>query len=120
MLIGLRLDPARSTLLTGFFKQYCTLTMKEEHLLQRKLAQELTPEEVRQIVEITTSWHKKGRLEGRQEVFVIQVQKRFGALPADILEEVNSFSIEQMDTLLDRIFEVSSLDELCQVVSSLN
>lgn len=98
--------------------------MKEEHLLQRKLPQELSPEEVRQIVEITTSWHKKGRLEGRlegrQEVFVRQAQKRFGALPPDILETVKGFSIEQLDTLTECILEVSSLEELRRAVSSLN
>jgi predicted transposase YdaD len=101
---------------------------REEQSLHQKLTQELTPEEVQGIMEITTSWHNKGRLEGklegrlegRQEIFVKLAQKRFGALPPDILEKIKELSVEQLDLQAERLIEVSSLDELRQAVNSAN
>lgn len=120
MLIRLCLDPARSTLLTGFFENYCVLTEKEEQELQQKVVQELTPKEVLAVMEITTSWHEKGRLEGISKILIKQSQKRFGTLPPDILGKIKELSVEQLDTLAERILEVASLDELRQAVNSLN
>ena len=128
MLIRLRLDPARSALLAGFFENYCVLTEKEEQELRQKVAQELTQKEVLAVMEITTSWHEKGRQEGRLEgrlegiskILIKQSQKRFGALPPDILEKIKDLSVEQLDLLAERLLEVASLDELRQAVNSLN
>jgi hypothetical protein len=63
MLTKMRLDPARMTLLTGFFETYLKLNQQEEKLLEIELNQ-LPAEEVDKIMEITTSWHEKGRMEG--------------------------------------------------------
>ncbi len=124
MLIRLRLDPAHSTLLTGFFENYCVLTEKEEQELRQKVVQEFTQKEVLAVMEITTSWHEKGRQEGRLEgiskILIKQSQKRFGALPPDILEKIKELSVEQLDLLAESLLEVASLDELRQAVNSLN
>jgi predicted transposase/invertase (TIGR01784 family) len=63
MLVRLQLDPARKKLLTGFFEAYLKLNKREEEQLKIELNQ-LPAEEVDKIMEITTSWHEKGRMEG--------------------------------------------------------
>lgn len=91
-------------------------------------------------MEITTSWHEKGRqegrvegklegrlegrlegklegrLEGRQEIFIKLSEKRFGVLPPDILNKIKDLSVEQLDILAERLLEVASLDELRQAL----
>ncbi|TEB08161.1 hypothetical protein Psch_01716 [Pelotomaculum schinkii] len=75
-------------------------------------------------MEITTSWHEKGRqegrLEGRQEIFVKLAEKRFGALPHDILGRIKELSVDQIDILAEHLLDVASLDELRHEVTSLN
>jgi hypothetical protein len=66
MLTKLQIDPARMTLLTGFFETYLKLNKDEEQILETEL-QKLPVEEARKMMEITTSWHEKGRREGLEE-----------------------------------------------------
>jgi hypothetical protein len=66
MLVRLQLDPARTQLLTGFFETYLKLNNREEKLLETELNQ-LPAEEVDKIMELTTSWQEKGRMEGFME-----------------------------------------------------
>ena len=67
MLANMRLDLARDTLLTAFFETYLRLNKAEEEEYQQRLPRELKPEEVRYFMEITTSYHEKGREEGIKE-----------------------------------------------------
>ena len=66
MLTRLRLDPARMTLLAGFFETYLKLNADEEQAFENEL-RKLNAEEVQKMMEITTSWHEKGRAEGEAE-----------------------------------------------------
>ena len=65
MLVGLQLDPARTELLAAFFETYLKLNPQEEILLHHEIEQ--MPKEVR-VMELMTSWEKKGRKEGKIEV----------------------------------------------------
>ncbi|MBS3977458.1 MAG: Rpn family recombination-promoting nuclease/putative transposase [Syntrophomonadaceae bacterium] len=67
MLANMRLDLARNTLLTAFFETYLKLNKTEEEEYRQRLPIELKPEEVRYFMEITTSYHEKGREEGIRE-----------------------------------------------------
>ncbi|MBS4024365.1 MAG: hypothetical protein KGZ96_01680 [Clostridia bacterium] len=61
MLTKMQLDSARSSLLTAFIETYVKLTEDEEVLYRDRLKQELTQKEVEKLIEITTSYHEKGR-----------------------------------------------------------
>ena len=67
MLVNMSLDVARSTLLTAFMEKYLTLTEQEEKIFETRVKEELTLEEVKEMEQITTSYHEKGRLKGRAE-----------------------------------------------------
>jgi len=66
MLTRLHLDPARMELLGSFFESYLKLNDREEEQFQWEL-EKLDPKEVEVIMQITTSWHEKGRAAGIAE-----------------------------------------------------
>jgi len=89
-------------------------------MLQQKISEELKPEEAQKAMEITTSWHEKGRREGRQEgyrsILLKQIKKRLGAVPADIEQNVAGMKIEQLDLLAEKILEITTEEDLRRVI----
>lgn len=63
MITKMQLDIAKITLLTGFFETYLKLNIEEERQLEKAINQ-LNPKEAEKMLELTTSWHEKGREEG--------------------------------------------------------
>ncbi|WP_170006397.1 RpnC/YadD family protein [Bacillus fonticola] len=66
MLIRLELDPARMSLVTGFFETYVQLDETEEQQLKEEVSA-LNPKEGEKIMEVMTSYERRGREEGREE-----------------------------------------------------
>jgi hypothetical protein len=66
MITRLKLDPARIHLLTTFFETYLKLNQEEEEQLSEKIHQMPREEEVK-ILELLTSWEKKGLEKGLQK-----------------------------------------------------
>lgn len=66
MLLKLELDPARLALVGGIFEKYLKLSPTEELELNDYLNQ-IPKDEVNHIMELMTSWEKKGLKKGREE-----------------------------------------------------
>jgi predicted transposase/invertase (TIGR01784 family) len=66
MLTRLELDPARIDLIAGIFETYLKLNENEEDKLIAEI-RKLNPKEEAKVMEITTSWHEKGKEEGMKE-----------------------------------------------------
>ncbi|VEF46610.1 transposase YhgA family protein [Bacillus freudenreichii] len=65
MLLRLQLDPARMQMLTSFFETY--LKLKEQQILVEEIRM-TNPKEEAELMELITSWEKKGRgRSGRRE-----------------------------------------------------
>ena len=64
--VRMELDPARMTLLTGFFETYLRLNEVEERKLEEAMGK-IDEKEARRMIEITTSWEERGRVKGRAE-----------------------------------------------------
>jgi predicted transposase YdaD len=111
-LARMQLDPARMELVTAFFDSYLELTAEEERLLEERLPEELTGEEVKLVVEITTSWHRKGRQEGRQELLFKLLRKRLGSLSSEVEARIAALSAEQSDQLAERLFDITNEADL--------
>ncbi|WLR51870.1 Rpn family recombination-promoting nuclease/putative transposase [Bacillus tianshenii] len=90
MLVKMELDDARMTLLTGFFERYLKLSEREEVTLQAEITT-LPQEEEEAVMKIETSWHKKGREEGRKSSLYEVAEK--------MLRE--GFSIEQIKKITE-------------------
>ena len=55
---------------------------------------------------------KKGREEGKAEVLIKQLIKKFGFLSEDYKNKIKNLSSDVMDIILLDIFEIKSLSEL--------
>lgn len=128
MLARLKLDPARAELIGGFFETYLKLTAQEEEEFYREL-DKMDQKEALAIMQITTSWHEKGRLEGRiegkiegkiektQEIICKFLARRFGVESAEIQEKVRRMtSLETLDAVLTEIFAADSFAEAERVI----
>ncbi|WP_406678059.1 Rpn family recombination-promoting nuclease/putative transposase [Moorella sp. ACPs] len=116
LLTRMQLDPARMELITAFFESYLVLNAEEEKTLQEKLPEELQPEEVQRVMELTTSWHLKGRQQGRQEILLRQLRKRLGTISSEVEVKIKTLSVEQLDDLAEKILDITSEDELLKVL----
>ena len=67
LMVTLKLDRARMRLIAAFVDTYLNLSEAEDRRFSRSLAEaRLRPEQRREVVEIVTSWERKGIEKGRQ------------------------------------------------------
>lgn len=94
MLIRMKLDLARMELLGGFFESYLKLSSEEEAELQLEISK-VDRKEAEAIMQITTSWHEKGREEGKIEgkIETAKVALKKG-LPVDLVAEITGLTQE--------------------------
>jgi len=127
MLIHMQLDPARMTLLTGFFETYLILNEAEERKLEEEMGK-IDEKEAKIMMEITTSWQEKGRIEGRIEgrvegriegrvegqvnILVRLLKKKFSNMPVEIENRVRTLSAERLQELAETIFELETIEDV--------
>ncbi|NLI12953.1 Rpn family recombination-promoting nuclease/putative transposase [Pelotomaculum propionicicum] len=121
MLVRMKLDPARMELLAGFFETYLKLNREEEEQYNRELGT-LDRKEVDIIMQITTSWHEKGRAEGnieaRREVIRKYLDRRFGKKSAGLQEKVQQMSsLKVLDYVLEELFAANTLEEARAIIN---
>lgn len=121
MLTRMKLDPARMTLLGGFFEAYLKLSRQEEEEFFRELGK-MDKREAEKIMEITTSWHEKGRAEGltkgkmeaKQEAIYEFLVRRFGV---DIREKVLQLTdLAVLDQVMAALFAADTPEEAQGIV----
>ncbi|MBW4506823.1 MAG: hypothetical protein KME64_09970 [Scytonematopsis contorta HA4267-MV1] len=66
LLATLKLDPARVKMISGFVDTYLQLNAKEEKVFQAEISK-IGLDEREEIMEIVTSWERKGKKEGKKE-----------------------------------------------------
>lgn len=119
MLVRMELDLARMTLLTGFFESYLKLNEAEERRLEEDMGK-IDEKEAQKMMEITTSWQEKGRVEGRMEgivegqagLLIRQLKKKFTHLPAEMEEQVRALPVEKLQQLAEAIFDIKTLEDV--------
>lgn len=121
MLVRMKLDPARMELLAGFFETYLKLNREEEEQYNWELGT-LDLKEVDIIMQITTSWHEKGRAEGnieaRREVIRKYLDRRFGKKSAGLQEKVQQMSsLKVLDYVLEELFAANTLEEARAIIN---
>jgi predicted transposase/invertase (TIGR01784 family) len=103
LLATLRLDPARTRLISGFVDTYLRLNQQEEQVFQAEVGR-LEPNERETIMQIVTSWMEQGLEQGlergRQETQVEIARKMIQRnLPLETIAEVTGLSIAQLQQL---------------------
>lgn len=115
MLVRMELDPARNTLLTGFFETYLKLNEEEEKQLEAEIGK-IDTKEAEKMMEITTSWERKGRVEGRVEgqadLLIRLLKKKFTNVPTEIENQVKALPAEKLQQLAEAIFDLETFEDV--------
>ncbi|WP_061215320.1 DUF4351 domain-containing protein [Syntrophomonas wolfei] len=128
MLVRMELDPARMTLLTGFFETYLILNEEEERKLEEEMGK-VDEKEAKRMIEITTSWEEKGKMKGRMEgkaegkaegqasILLRLLKKKFGYMPVEMENRVMSMPVEKLQELAEAIFDLETIDDVNSFIS---
>lgn len=111
LLVTLKLDPAKMQLISGFIDTYLNLNPDEEQIFQNQLST-MELQEQEQIMEITTSWQRKGRVEGQTDTILRLLNRKLGNLPDEISIQIKSLKHSQLDTLTEDLLDFQTLDDL--------
>lgn len=133
MLVTLKLDMARTRLISGFVDAYLRLSSEEEELFDSELAS-LTKSDQEDIMEITTSWTEKGikigleqgleqglargleqgRVHEANRLIVKLLSKRFGTIQSTLLERIQLLSVTQLEELAEAVLDFGTIADLQQ------
>ncbi len=64
------------------------------------------------MMEITTSWERKGRVEGQADLLIRLLKKKFTDVPAEIENQVKALPAEKSQELAEAIFDLKSIDDV--------
>lgn len=117
MILRMRLDPARQQFLIGFFDTYVPLTWPEEETVQQKLAEELPPQEVKEMTEILTSYHLRGKEEGKlatlQGTLLKLAVRKLGTISTELENQIlKNTNIAQLENAVENIFDFNDEETL--------
>jgi predicted transposase YdaD len=123
MMVTLKLDPARATLISAFMDSYLKLTAAEMVVYNRRV-EAIEPKEREAFMEWTNEWIEKGKaqgiLEGRQEgrqqerrdMLSRQLRRRLGPDAALLSETLAKLSFDQLDDLAEAFLDFKTLADV--------
>jgi flagellar biosynthesis/type III secretory pathway protein FliH len=119
LLAGAPLTGAQRRLIGQFVDIYLPLNAREEQALAAEVAR--LPGAAKEVVmELITSWERKGRAEGLREglregqrlVVERMLMRRFGALPSGVRERLATLTADELTALADALLDFTSLAEV--------
>ncbi|WP_232282781.1 DUF4351 domain-containing protein [Roseiflexus sp. RS-1] len=119
LLAGAPLTGAQRQLIGQFVDIYLPLNAREEQALAAEVAR--LPGAAKEVVmELITSWERKGRAEGLREglregqrlVVERMLMRRFGALPSGVRERLATLTADELTALADALLDFTSLAEV--------
>jgi len=123
LLAGAPLSGAQRRLIGQFVDIYLPLNAREEQALAAEVAR--LPGAAKEVVmELITSWERKGRAEGLREgraeglregqrlVVERMLTRRFGALPSGVRERLATLTADELTALADALLDFTSLAEV--------
>ncbi len=117
LLTTLKLDAAKTKMISGFVDSYLQLSEQEERAFQSQINR-IESEEKEKIMAITTSWKEEGIREGRKLELIESILEilQFKSINlTDALElKINNLEISQLKKLRKACLEFENVDELQQ------
>lgn len=111
LLATLKLDLARTRLISGFVDTYLTLNTTEEQTFQTELDRMgLNKEE--KVMEIVTSWMRTGMRNEAEKLVLRQLNRRFGPIEAELEQRIQALSIDRVEDLSDALLDFSDRSQL--------
>ncbi len=116
MIANLKLDKARTFLISGFIDNYLRLNPDEEQQFRVEVDKIKLPTEREDVMELTTSWKEEGILQGRElgerSLVVRQLTRKLGNLSPELLARVNGLSIDRVEALAEDLLDFISVGDL--------
>jgi predicted transposase YdaD len=115
LLVTLKLDPAKTRLISKFIDTYLRLNDGEEQTFKAELDKIGTTQK-EAIMQVTTSWEEKGietGIEIGQRLLILrQLNSRFGSMSGNLQTQVESLSLNQLESLSEALLNFNSFDDL--------
>jgi hypothetical protein len=131
LLATLRLDPARTRLISGFVDTYLRLTAQEEQVFQREI-DKLEASTQESIMQIVTSWMEQGIEQGMEQGIEQGIKRgieqgahrearslirrllarRVGDVPQEMVQHIEGLSLGQLEALAEALLEFQTLADL--------
>jgi hypothetical protein len=107
LLVTLKLDPAKTRLISKFVDSYLRLNDREEQTFQAEL-DKIDAEQKEAIMQVTTSWEAKGQ----QSIVSLQLEQKIGQLPESLDSRISSLSPSKLSSLAIALLNFNSIDDL--------
>lgn len=131
MLTGLKLDPAKTQLITGFINTYLKLDQEEKQVFEAALKKLEPTEQKEQVMQVMNEWIEegiergieqgieqgieRGRHEERLDLILRQLNRKVHQiLPTEIEKQVSRLSDMQLVALADALLEFNTLTDLTE------
>ncbi|MGH8001129.1 MAG: Rpn family recombination-promoting nuclease/putative transposase [Brasilonema sp.] len=111
LLTSLRLNPAQVQLISGFIDTYLELNSQEEVVFQEQLAT-IEPKEQEKVMQIVTSWMRKGEKQGELKLLMRQLNRRLGEISPQLIKRIENLSTFELENLGEALLDFSSVADL--------
>ncbi|MBD2452765.1 DUF4351 domain-containing protein [Nostoc sp. FACHB-87] len=119
LLATLKLDPARTRLISGFVDTYLQLNQQEEQVFQEEIGR-LEVNQQEDVMEIVTSWMRQGIEQGIEQganrearsLVLRLLSRKLGELPQEVRSQIDVLSLTQLESLGEALLDFSSLLDL--------
>lgn len=115
VLATLKLDPARTELISGFVDTSLKLNSTEETIFQEEIGR-MGLEEQEEIMEIVTSWMERGVERGARQqteaLILRQLNHRFRQMAGPIEQQLRTLSLSQLEALSEALLDFSTETDL--------
>jgi hypothetical protein len=113
LLVTLKLDPAKTRLISKFVDTYLRLNDGEEKTFQTEL-DKISTTQKEAIMQVTTSWEEKGQ----RSLILRQLNRRVGSLSDGIRAQVQALALNQLEALSEALLDFNSLNDLSNWLGS--
>lgn len=125
VLVTLKLDPARTQLISGFIDTYLHLDESEERVFAAEI-DKLETEAREDVMQIVTSWMEQGIEQGKaqgleqgkvlaaQSLILRQLQRRVGTVPEALEARVKGLPLAELETLGEALLDFAGVADLEQ------
>lgn len=111
LLVTLRLDPAKTRLISQFVDSYLRLDVKEEKMFQSEIDKMGTAQR-EEIMQVTTSWEETGIEKGQRSLVLRLLARKVGNLSDLNLTQIEALSIAQLESLGEALLDFRSINDL--------
>ncbi len=112
MIANLKLDKARTFLLSGFIDNYLRLNPIEEQQFLVEVDKIKLPTERENVMEITTSWMEQGQESATRELVIKLLTRKFGNLSLELLARVNGLKLDRVEVLAEDLLDFTGVGDL--------